>query len=214
MLPRSLAGCIVTVDALNTQRAVAVKVKQHKAEYIMALKQNHAKLYEDVAWLFENAEPTASNDFETRERSRGRDEVRHCTVLSDSSELAYLETHSWPGLESVAKLSRERNVKGRTTYEAAYYLCSFKVEAEQLLKSVRAHWGVENKLHWTLDVVFSEDAHTYADRRGAANMSALRQFALNLLRQEGSKGSLKGRRKRAAWDDDFRARILKGLLNN
>lgn len=208
-----LAGCIVTVDALNTQRTIAVKVKEHHAEYIMALKQNQAKLYEDVAWLFENAEPEQQgNTFQTRERSRGRDELRYCTVLAEASELAYLKAHQWPGLESVARLSRERSVKGQTTHEVTYYLCSFKAQAEKLLQAVRAHWGVENKLHWTLDVVFSEDAHSYRDRRGAENMAVLRQFALNLLRQDTSKGSLKGKRKRAAWDDDFRARILKGLL--
>jgi predicted transposase YbfD/YdcC len=211
----NLAGCIVTVDALNTQRAIAVKVKEYEAEYIMALKQNQAKLYEDVAWLFENAETQQlDNSFEIRERSRGREEVRHCSILAEVSELAYLETHSWPGLESVAKVTSKRTVKGQTTQEERYYLCSFKAEAEKLLPTVRAHWGVENKLHWTLDVVFGEDAHTYTDRRGAENMSVLRQFALNLLRKDTSKGSLKAKRKRAAWDDDFRARILKGLLIN
>lgn len=205
-----LAGCIVTVDALNAQRDIATKVKAHKAEYIMALKQNQAKLYEDVVWLFENTGPTElRNTFETRERRRGRKEVRRGSVLS---ELAYLETHHWPGLESVAKVSRERKIKGKTTYEVCYYLCSFKAEAAKLLQAVRAHWGVENKLHWSLDVIFGEDAHIYTDRRGAENMSVLRQFALNLLRQDPSKGSLKSKRKRAAWDDGFRARILKGLL--
>lgn len=152
------------------------------------------------------------NTFETCERSRGRDEVRRCAVLADSAELAYLEAHHWPGLKSVAKLSRERNVKGQTTHEVAYYLCSFKAEAAKLLQAVRAHWGVENKLHWTLDVVFGEDAHTYVKPRGVDNMSVLRQLALNLLSQDPSKGSLKGKRKRAAWDDDFRARILTALL--
>lgn len=208
-----LAGCIVSVDALNTQRDIARKVKQHKAEYIMALKQNQPKLYEDVVWLFENTETEQlSNIFETHERSRGRAERRHCTILSDPSELTYLEAHSWPGLESVAKLSRERTVKGQTTYEVCYYLCSFKAEAEKLLQAVRAHWGVENNLHWSLDVVFAEDAHAYTNRRGAENMAVLRQFALNLLSQDTSKGSLKGKRKRAAWNDDFRAHILRGLL--
>ncbi len=207
-----IAGCIVTVDALNTQRDIAVKVKEHDAEYIMALKQNHPKLYEDVAWLFENADASQlDNSFETRERCRGRDEVRHCTVLSEVSELAFLEAHQWPGLESVAKVTSKRTLKGQTSQEERYYLCSFKADAEKLLSAVRAHWGVENKLHWTLDVVFGEDAHSYTERRGAENMSILRQFALNLLRQDTSKGSLKAKRKRAAWDDDFRARIIKGL---
>lgn len=207
-----LAGCIVSVDALNTQRDIALRVKQHEAEYIMALKQNQAKLYEDVAWLFENTKPMFSNTFETHERSRGRDEWRHCTVLSGSAELTYLEAHRWPGLESVAKVSSKRTTQGQTLQEVRYYLCSFKAAAEKLIPTVRAHWGVENKLHWALDIVFGEDAHTYTNRRGAENMSVLRQFALNLLRQDSSKGSLKGKRKRAAWDDDFRARILRGLL--
>lgn len=127
-------------------------------------------------------------------------------------ELDYLETHQWPGLASVAKVSTERTLKGKTAREVRYYLCSFKAEAARVLHAVRSHWEVENKLHWTLDVVFGEDQHDYTERWGAENISVLRQFALNLLRQDGSKGSLKGKRKKAAWDDDFRARILEGLL--
>ena len=136
-----IAGCTVTMDALNTQREVARKVRQHEAEYVMAL-------------------------------------------------------------------------KGKTTHEVRYYLYSFKAEAARVLHAVRTHWEVENKLHWTLDVVFGEDRHDYAERRGAETLSVLRQFALNLLRQDKFKGSVKGKRKKAAWDDDFRARILKGLLPN
>ena len=130
------------------------------------------------------------------------------------TELDYLSTHAWPGLASVAKVSSERTLKGKTTHEVRYYLCSFEAEAAKVLHAVRTHWEVENKLHWTLDVVFNEDQHDYAERQGAENMSVLRQFALNLLRQDESKGSLKGKRKKAAWDDDFRARILEGLLPN
>ena len=205
-----IAGCIVTVDALNTQREVAKRVKEHKAEYVLALKGNQGTLFEDVKWLFET-EAEQLEVFETRERSRGRDEVRHCAVLS---ELDYLHPHQWPGLESVAQVKSERTSKGKTTQEVRYYLCSFRAEATEVLHAVRAHWDVENKLHWTLDVVFNEDQHTYTQRRGAENMSVLRQFALNLLKQDTSKGSLKGKRKKAAWDDDFRAYILKGLLPN
>lgn len=205
----NLAGCIVTVDALNSQRDVAAKVKEHKAEYVMALKGNQGTLLEDVEWLFEQANADLGNSFETHERSRGRDEWRHCSVIT---ELDYLEAHGWPGLESVAKVSAKRTLRGKTTYELRYYLCSFKAPAEKLLSAVRAHWEVENKLHWTLDVVFAEDAHRYRDRCGVENMSVLRQLALNLLRQDDFKSSLKGKRKRAAWDDEFRASILKRLL--
>lgn len=202
-----MAGCTVTVDALNTQREVAKRVKEHEAEYVMALKGNQGTLFEDVRWLFDiEAEP--ENVFEARERSRGRDEVRHCAVLSN---LDYLSEHQWPGLESVARVSCERTVRGNVTREVRYYLCSFKADAARILHAVRSHWEVENKLHWTLDVVFGEDQHIYLQRRGAQNISVLRQFALNLLRRDPAKGSLKGKRKKAAWDDDFRARILKHL---
>lgn len=204
-----LAGCIVTVDALNTKRDIAAKVKQHQAEYVMALKGNQGKLLEDVTWLFEQADnEQMENSFETHERSRGRDEWRQASVLSD---LDYLKSHDWPGLECIAKVSSKRTLKGVTSCETRYYLCSFKAQAEKLLSTVRAHWEIENKLHWTLDVVFKEDSHAYRDRCGAENMSVLRQLALNLLRQDSSKGSLKGKRKRAAWDDDFRASILNRL---
>jgi predicted transposase YbfD/YdcC len=203
-----IAGCIITVDALNTQRDVAREVKRHDAEYVMALKGNQGSLLEDLTWLFEvEAEPLdkVDNVFESRERSRGRDETRRCTVLHD---LDYLEKHDWPGLQSVAQVICERTLKGKTTRELRYYLCSFKAEAAKVLHAVRTHWEVENKLHWTLDVVFGEDRHDYAERNGVENMSVLRQFCLNLLRQDDSKGSLKGKRKRAAWDDDFRASLL------
>jgi predicted transposase YbfD/YdcC len=207
-----IAGCIITVDALNTQRDIAAKVKEHEAEYVMALKGNQGTLLEDVVWLFDNAytDPKA-NSFETHERNRGRDEVRQCSVLSD---LDYLEQHYWPGLQSVAKVSSQCTLRGKTTCEVRYYLCSFKAQAEKLLTTVRTHWEIENKLHWILDVVFDEDAHDYRDRCGAENIAVLRQLALNLLRLDDSNGSLKGKRKRAAWDDLFRASILKRLLSD
>lgn len=207
-----VTGCIVTVDALNTQRAIATKVTDHQADYVMALKGNQASLLEDVVWLFEQVEnDTPDNSFETHERSRGRDEWRHCQVIT---ELDYLAEHDWPGLASIAKVSSTRTCKGKTTSEVRYYLCSFSAQAEQLLSVVRSHWEIENKLHWTLDVVFAEDAHSYRDRRGAENMSIMRKFAFNLLKNEPSKGSLKGKRKRAAWDDEFRASVLKRLKPN
>lgn len=210
-----LAGCIVTVDALNTQRDTANRVKEHKAEYVMALKGNQPTLLENVTWLFEQddqavkqAKGSAASSFETKERSRGRDEWRQASVLYD---LDYLQDNGWPGLQSVARVSSKRSAKGKTSHEVRYYLCSFKPDAKKLLSIVRTHWEVENKLHWTLDVIFKEDAHSYRERTGAENMSVLRQLALNLLKQDASKGSLKGKRKRAAWDDDFRASILKHL---
>lgn len=209
-----LAGCIITVDALNSQREVASKLIEHDAEYVMALKGNQPKLFEDVLWLFEDALETGLEGVgydlhETNERGHGRRERRECLMLS---ELSYLEEHHWPGLTSVARVTCERSLKGKTSTETRYYLCSLEVDAKKILHAVRAHWEVENKLHWTLDVVFGEDAHSYAKDHGPENMAVLRQFALNLLRHDSSKGSLKGKRKRAAWDDDFRAQLLARLV--
>lgn len=208
-----LAGCIITVDALNSQREVARKLIEHDADYVMAIKGNQPKLYEDVVWLFEDALETGfqgvENDLhETSERGHGRSERRQCLLLS---ELSYLKEHRWPGLRSVAKVTCERTSKGKTSVETRYYLCSLEADAKKVLQTVRSHWEVENKLHWTLAVVFGEDAHSYAKDHGPENMAVLRQLALNLLKQDSSKGSLKGKRKRAAWDDDFRAQLLTRL---
>lgn len=159
--------------------------------------------------MAEGAEVEPPQNHETRERSRGRDEIRRCSVLTD---LSYLTPHQWPGLESIAKITAERTISGHTTREVRYYLCSFKAEASEILHAVRSHWGVENKLHWALDVIFNEDQHSLMQKRGAENMSVLRQLAINLLRQVDAQGSLKGKRKEAAWDDAFRSRVLLGLL--
>jgi predicted transposase YbfD/YdcC len=168
-----LAGCIVTVDALNTQREVARALEKHGALYVMSLKENQAKLFEDVVWLFEDAREAGfvgipHQEFETSERGHGRDERRHCVVLS---ELSYLQEHRWPGLKSIAKLTRERSVRGKSSTETRYYLCSLEADAKKVWHAVRTHWEVENKLHWTLDVIFGEDAHSYAKDHGPQNMA-------------------------------------------
>lgn len=209
-----LADCIITVDALNSQREVASKLIEHDADYVMALKGNQPKLHEDVVWLFEDGLETrlkgVEHDlYETSERGHGRIERRQCLVLS---ELSYLEEHRWPGLRSVARVTCERSLKEKTSTQTRYYLCSLEANAKKVLHTVRTHWEVENKLHWTLDVVFGEDAHCYAKDHGPENMAVLRQLALNLLRKDSSKGSLKSKRKRAAWNDDFRAQLLARLV--
>lgn len=191
-----LAGCIITVDALNSQREVASKLLGHDADYVMALKGNQPKLHEDVVWLFEDGLETGFEGvehdlYETSERGHGRIERRQCLVLS---ELSYLEEHRWPALKSVAKVTCERSLKEKTSTQTRYYLCSLEADAKKILHAVRSHWEVENKLHWTLDVVFGEDAHYYTKDHGPENMAVLRQLALNLLKQDTGKGSLKGKR--------------------
>lgn len=204
-----IADCTITVDALHTQRETARKLLEYQAAYVLALKENQPKLHEDVVWLFEQAEREDEAQCVVHEQGRGREETRQCVVRSD---LRYLEVHAWPGLKSVAKVTCERLVQGRRSLETRYYLCGFEADAARVLCTVRAHWEVENKLHWVLDVVFGEDAHSYALDHGPQNMAVLRQFALNLLKKDTSKGSLKGKRKRAAWNDEFRATLLQRLI--
>jgi predicted transposase YbfD/YdcC len=211
-----IAGCTITVDALHTQRETARKLLEYQAAYVLALKENQPKLHEDVVWLFEDALQfgVAGVDYGecvVRECGHGREETRQCVVLS---ELSYLQEHHWPGLKSIASVTCLRRVNGKSSCETRYYLCAFEADAQRVLHAVRAHWEVENKLHWMLDVVFGEDAHSYALDHGPENMAVLRQFALNLLRQDSSKGSLKGKRKRAAWNDDFRATLLAKLIHH
>lgn len=211
-----LGGCTVTVDAMGAQREVARLLTDKGAAYLLALRDNQPRLAEDVRWLFEDALKSSfqnpEHDYaETNEYGHGREEQRRCWVLS---ELSYLESHQWPGLKTVALVETTRTVKGETSIERRYFLSSVGGKAGDVLTAVRAHWGVENSLHWVLDVVFREDGHRAWRDRTPENLGVLRQLALNLLkRTEGPKRgmSLKVKRKRAAWDDAFLERVLAQL---
>ena len=139
---------------------------------------------QDVRWLFDDAfkhnfQDVPHDFFETQEQAHGRLEIRRCWVLS---ELSYIERHNWPGLERVVLIESERTVKGVTSVERRFYLSGLTEGAAVTLSTVRAHWGVENRLHWVLDVIFAEDSHQVRSDHAAANLGVLRRWALNLLR--------------------------------
>ena len=208
-----LTGCTVTIDAMGCQREVARLLTEKQALYVLGLKDNQAKLAEDVRWLFDDAfehnfEHVPHDFFATHERAHGRIEIRRCWVLS---ELSYLERHDWPGLERVVLIESERTIKGVTSVERRFYLSALTAGAAKTLETVRAHWGIENSLHWVLDVIFAEDAHQVRSDHAAANLGVLRRWALNLLRLTPSprRGmSLKNKRNRAGWDDSFLELVL------
>lgn len=204
-----LSGCIVTIDAMGAQREVARKLQAQEADYVLALKGNQTYLHEDVREMFEDARKRSfeveHDYFETSERGHGREEIRRCWTLPATPDL---DEHVWPGLASVILVEGERTVGGQTSMEQRYFLTSLAGNARQALAAVRAHWGIENQLHWVLDVVFGEDGHSYARDHGPENMAVMRQLALNLVRRDTSKGSLKGKRKRAGWDEDYLAHLL------
>lgn len=214
-----IQGCIVSVDALNCQKKTATQIIQQGGDYLLALKDNHPHLHEDVRNLFVWA---AGSDFaemvhdqcQRTGSDHGRIETRNCTTLSDPECLAMLAQHSdWTHLRTVVHIHSKRQIGDQITEEDRYYLCSLPADTPQLaarvLDASRSHWGIENQLHWVLDVVFREDHSRARAGHAAQNFAVLRHFALNLLRKEKASGlSIRAKRLRAGWDDRFLLKLL------
>jgi predicted transposase YbfD/YdcC len=202
----ALKGAIVTADALNCQRAIAEQIVEQKGDYALALKGNQGTLYDDVVLLLDDPELKASISAPDVEAGHGRIETRTAMV---STEIDWLEKqHRWPGLKAIGKVVRKRETADKTTTETAYYLLSRVLSPERLNQVVRLHWGIENSLHWRLDVVMNEDQDRTRMGHGPQNLAVLRHMAINAMQKEGSKGSLRGKFKRAGWDDDYLFRLL------
>ncbi len=202
----ALKGTIVTADALNCQRAIAEQIVEQKGNYALALKGNQGTLYDDVVLLLDDAELKASTAAPVVEADHGRIETRTATV---SSEIGWLQKqHQWPGLKAIGKVVRVRETTEKTTTETAYYLLSQVLSPERFNQVVRQHWGVENSLHWRLDVVMNEDQDRTRMGHGPHNLAVLRHMAINAMQKEGSKGSLRGKFKRAGWDNEYLLRLL------
>jgi predicted transposase YbfD/YdcC len=206
----SLKGTIVTVDALNCQRAIAQQIVDQGGDYALALKGNQGTLHDDVTLFLDDPERAAGTTDTTVDADNGRIETR---IASVSTDIAWLqEAHQWPGLAAIGKVVRIREaktkIKSEATTETAYYLLSTPLSPERLNQVVRAHWGIENRLHWRLDVVMNEDQARNRSDNGPYNLAILRHMALNVIQKEGSKGSLRGKLIRAGWDDRFLTRLL------
>lgn len=202
----ALKGTIVTADALNCQRAIAEQIVEQKGDYALALKGNQGTLFDDVVLLLDDAELKASTSAPVVEADHGRIETRTATV---STEIDWLQKqHQWPGLKAVGKVVRVRETAEKTTTETAYYLLSRILSPERFNQVVRQHWGIENSLHWRLDVVMNEDQDRTRMGHGPHNLAVLRHMVINAMQKEGSKGSLRGKFKRAGWDNGFLYRLL------
>ena len=202
----SLKGTIVTTDALNCQRTIAEQIVEQKGDYALALKGNQGTLYDDVILLLDDPELKASTAAPVVEADHGRIETRTATV---STEIGWLQKqHQWPGLKAIGKVVRVRETAEKTTTETAHYLLSQALAPERFNEVVRQHWGVENSLHWRLDVVMNEDQDRTRMGHGPHNLAVLRHMAINAMQKEGSKGSLRVKFKRAGWNNDYLFRLL------
>ena len=208
-------GCIVTIDAMGCQKEVASKILEERADYVLAVKRNQGRLHEGVADVFDLARKSGfdslDHDYhETVDAGHGRVETRRCWAVSDLDHIRYVDDGGqWPGLTTLVMVEGERIVGGKTTVESRYYISNLPNDASVLLNAVRSHWSIENQLHWSLDVTFNEDGSRVRSGNGAESFSVLRRMALNLLKAEKStKRSLAGKRKDAAWDNDYLFKVL------
>lgn len=205
-----LAGCIVTADALHCQKNIAKEIIEADAHYVLALKGNQGTAFSEVkAFLDEAIERKESHLVftETLDKGHGRLEVRR---YWQTEKLAWFADHSqWEGLCSVGMVESRRTLQGKESVERRYYLSSLKADAKQFARAVRGHWGVENALHWVLDVVFGEDQSRARTGYAVENLAATRRLAVNLLRREKTcKRSIKGKLMRAAIDPDYLRTVL------
>jgi predicted transposase YbfD/YdcC len=202
----SLKGTIVTVDALNCQRAIASQIVAQGGDYALALKGNQGTLHADVSLYLDDPAREDGETHTTVDADNGRIETRTATVTSNIGWLQH--HHKWPGLVCIGKVTRTRETVAKNEIETAYYLLSATMTAERFNAVVRSHWGTENRLHWRLDVIMNEDQDRNRMDNSPYNFAILRHMAMNVMQKEGSKGSLRGKFKRAGWSDNYLRQLL------
>lgn len=212
-----VSGCIVTIDAIGCQKKIARAIVNRDADYVLALKENQGHLHETFQDLFQYPDEMAAiecDHHKTVDKGHGRIEVRECWATSDPDYLSYIneQLSEWPGLSSLAMVKSQRTVIGEeTTIKYRYFISSLASDAQLILHAVRTHWGIENKVHWILDIAFREDDCRVRKGNGAENFAVLRHLALNLLKHEQSlKCGIKAKRKKAGWDHDYLLKVLAG----
>jgi predicted transposase YbfD/YdcC len=208
-----LHGALVTIDAIGCQKAIARKIVDRGGAYVLVVKANQDRLLQDIQETVRQAldgELPAGKvrQCTTRARGHGRSEERHCVIIEDLRRLR--DRAAWPHLRTVGMCCRERTAGGQTTTEVCYFIGSRRMAARRYAAALRNHWGIENNLHWQLDVSFHEDASRVENRHGAANLSLFRKLALSLLKQNPRQESMARKRKAAAVDPGYLAEIITG----
>lgn len=210
-----VSGCVVTIDAIGTQTAIAQQMVDAQAEYILPVKENQGTLYEDMQLLFEGFEEVSyvavpHDTYKQVSEGHDRREIRQCWVVSEAEYRTYLRRGAeWANLNSLVKLLTIRTTPTKTEVTMRYFISSWSASALEFLHAIRDHWQIENGLHWVLDIAFREDAARIRKDHAPQNMATLRRLALNLLKQETSvKVGIAAKRKMAGWDNTYLLKVL------
>ncbi|MGI9278480.1 MAG: ISAs1 family transposase [Endozoicomonas sp.] len=211
-----VSGCIVSIDAMGCQKAIAEKIREKNAHYLLAVKGNQQLLHNDIKLYLDDLAtkkklPELASFHETVEKGHGRIEIRRCWASTDIHWLTQRE--DWKDLAMIGVVESERHEGEKVSIERRYFISSLTTDAKKFMDSVRSHWSVENNLHWVLDIGFREDECRIRKGFGPENMAIFRQIALNLLKQETTlKLGIKNKRIMAAADDEYRALLLQGII--
>lgn len=209
-----ISGSIISIDAMGCQKEIATLIRQQGADYVLALKGNQGSLYTQVEQFFKQVQQTDFAGIEhshhyTSESGHGRIEIRHYYSIPISALARKPTQEQWAGLSSIGMVICERRLWNKTSREVRYYISSLPADAQVLAQAVRSHWGIENSLHWTMDVTFSEDASRIRTGNSCQNFALLRRIALNQLQRETSiNSSIRMKRYRAAMDNHYAAKVL------
>jgi predicted transposase YbfD/YdcC len=215
-----LTGCIVTIDAIGTQTDIAQKIIHKKADYVLTLKANHPTLYCQVKAWFEQAKAQQFAGIDVSydrriEKAHHRTEIREVWSVPVSALGDIYQPRLWAGLQSLVMVIRVRHLWNKTTREVQFYLTSLYSNAQLIGRAIRKHWGIENQVHWTLDVTLAEDASRIRSFHSPRNFALLRRMALNALHREHTyKRSLRQKSKRAAMDNDYMIQVLSCCFPN
>jgi predicted transposase YbfD/YdcC len=206
-----IKGCIVTIDAMGCQKKIAGTIVQKGADYVFSLKGNQSSLHDDIKLYFQGQAKELLDHHKTVDNEHGKIETRNYWTTSDVEWIH--DRDKWENLRTICMVERERQFDNKIDKEVSYYISSVENDAEKLASAVRNHWGIENSLHWVLDMTFREDESRIREKNASQNFAVLRHIALNMIKKETSlKKSIKCKRLRAGWDNDYLFKVLNAAL--
>jgi predicted transposase YbfD/YdcC len=209
-------GRVVTMDAMGCQKELAGQIVEQQGDYVLCLKGNQGNLHQEVQYFFKEAQAMGWHNVpyryhETVEKDHGRIEIRRCWMVEEAAIEWLAREDQWPGLASIVAIEAERRIGTKVAKETRYFISSLKGSAKKLAEAARKYWGIENSLHWVLDVTMNEDRSRIRKDHAPENLALLRRLALNLIKKTKlPKASVRGTVKKAGWDNSFLEAILVG----